>query len=237
MKGCGVYALTTLLTVLTHTQKSVAVTPASLQVDQVVDWFTGNFDNAQQVEESPFIPLVAMSNCTVDVEGFNEPDTQVVYLEQSQNSIPFRVRSYFFSPDESGVELSIRSFADTSGVEGICNEPEAERTFNIENVLSESCELSLVQESNKYVGTNTPVGCPTSFPGGKVLSEVVIQANQINSLDQIFSANGTLLFGSRIEFERVSSSTTVSEPTGQLGLVALGVAGISVALKRTLSER
>ncbi|WP_414565748.1 MULTISPECIES: hypothetical protein [unclassified Anabaena] len=64
MTNLKVYSLTFLLTVLVFPSRAVAFAPPlATQVKEVAQWFTGFFDNAQQVASNPNVPLITMSNC------------------------------------------------------------------------------------------------------------------------------------------------------------------------------
>lgn len=130
---------------------------------------------------------------------------------------------FFFSNEDSQVTLNINRFLDESSLLGLCDRPESEQFINATNLDNFNCEINLSWLLNSYVETNAPEGCPTTFPGGKVVSDIVIKPNLIDSLDLIFDGNGNLLFGTPITFERVEK---VPEPSILFGLFALGGLGI-----------
>lgn len=225
--------LSTLFLSVTFAQQSHAATmapPVSFQVEQVAEWFTGLFNNTKQVADNPMIPPITMSNCAVELVGGElMENTETVYLEQTTGGFPFRVRFYsFFSNDDSQVTLSIRRFINETPLIGLCDRPQSEQVINATNLDYFSCEVNISWLPNRYVGTNAPEGCPTTFPGGKVVSEVVITPNQINSLDQVFDGNGNLLFGTPIAFHRVEA---VPEPSIIFALFGLSSLGIGTAYK------
>ena len=203
--------------------------PLSLQVQQVTDWFTGLFNNNQQVENNPMVPPVTMSNCTVDLVGGTFSDGEVaVYLEQTTGGFPFRTRFYTFSPTQSQVNLSVRSFVEPTNLLGLCNRSPSERVVNFANIIDQSCDLQLDWQPGVYVGTNQPQGCVTNS-GATVISEIAIAANTINSLDRIFDQNDNLLFATPIEFRRVE---TVDEPTVPSTFLLLGFFTTVLIIKR-----
>ena len=53
-----------------------------------------------------------------------------------------------------------------------------------------------------------------------MVSTVAIQPNEIDALDQIFSANGNLLVATPIEYRR---TTSVPGPSLSFGLLAFGI--------------
>ncbi|MEL7035347.1 MAG: chromophore lyase CpcT/CpeT [Cyanobacteria bacterium J06592_8] len=228
-----VCTLSTLFLSLVFPQASQAstLTPSvSFQVEQVAEWFTGLFDNTKQVANNPTVPPISMSNCPVELVGNDIiENAEMIYLEQTTGGFPFRVRFYsFFSNDNSQVTLSIRRFIDETSLLGLCDRPETEQVINATNLDTFSCEINLSFLSNQYIGNNAPEGCPTTFPGGKVISEVVIEPNRIDSLDQVFDGNDNLLFGTPIAFHRVES---VPEPGSIFALFALSGLGIGTACK------
>ncbi|MDF5708343.1 MAG: chromophore lyase CpcT/CpeT [Nostoc sp. S4] len=220
-----VYTLTALFSALTFAQATRATAasppPLELQVKQVAQWFTGLFDNSQQVATNPSVPLITLSSCSVELTNA-EPvtGTENIYLEQKSIN---RFRLYSFSQENSAVNLSIRAFNANYSPVGLCNRPESEHTLDSSNVLKTSCNLEIFWNAGDYIGNNSPNGCPTSS-GGKVISSVVVSENDIYSLDKIFAANGNLLFATPIEFRRVDS---IPEPSFTLGIIALGVWGTS----------
>ena len=111
----------------------------------------------------------------------------------------------------------------------MCDRTPSERTIEVDNIASFSCDFDLFWQPVLYTANNAPDGCPTSFPGGKVVSDVAIFSKGINSLDRIFNANGDLLFGTKIEFRRRS----IPEPSTIFGLL---VFGFSLAIFRKVSS-
>lgn len=202
MNRLKVCSLTVLFSILVCMPKSRA---ATMQVDQVVNWFTGLFQNTSQVEENPFFPLITMNNCQVQVVGAEIPGKSV-YLQQETDGFPFRIRYYEFKPLEDGVNLSIYFFKDESSLVGLCQRPPSERSLDFNKInFRESCDIFLRLEvaSFSYLGNNAPDGCPRSS-GGKVVSDISLQANRILSLDKIFDEEGELEFGTEIDFRRVN---------------------------------
>ncbi|QLE59689.1 chromophore lyase CpcT/CpeT [Nostoc sp. TCL26-01] len=226
MNKLKVYSLTFLLSVLVFPSRAVAFAPPlSTQVKEVAQWFTGFFDNAQQMASNPTTTPITMSNCSVQLDDGNLfSNSQNVYLEQ-QSTVFERIRFYSFSEGNSVVNLSIRSFLNSGILRGLCNQPEQQRIINISNIATTSCNLSLTWQENRYIGTNAPNGCPTST-GGKVVSNVTFFNNGVNSLDQIFTANGNLIVNTPIEFRRI---TSIPEPSFILGILALGIWGNAIA--------
>lgn len=223
-----VSTLTILLSAFTFTQapRATAITapPLETQVKQLAQWFTGLFDNSQQVETNPSIPLITLSSCSVELTDNSSINaTENIYLEQKSIN---RFRLYSFSQGDSSVNLSIRAFAASYSVSGLCNLPEAEHVIDASKVLSTSCNLELNWQPSYYIGNNAPNGCPTSS-GGKVISSVTVTKNSIDSLDQIFSVNGNLLYGTPIKFRRVES---IPEPDFILGMLGFAIWGTSQIL-------
>jgi len=230
-----IYTLSTIFLTVTLAQKSHAATitstpPISFQVNQVSEWFTGLFDNTKQVANNQTIPPITMSNCGVKLVGSElMENTETVYLEQRTGGFPFRVRLYsFFSNNDSQVTISINRFLDETSLLGLCDRPQSQQVINATNIDNFSCEVNLSWFDNSYVGSNAPVGCSTTFPGGKVVSDVLIKPNFIDSLDRIFDRNGDLLFGTTIAFERAGK---VPEPSILLGLFAFSGLGIGIVRK------
>lgn len=234
MNKLKAYTLTVLVSTLTFAPESRAATiapPLEEQVNQVAQWFTGFFNNAQQVAGNPSIPFISMSNCGVQLAGANPVGgTQNVYLEQKSSAFE-RQSFYSFSPGNSAVNLSVRSFVNRDILSGLCNKPEPQRIVNINNIVATSCDLLLIWEPKRYTATNAPNGCPTSS-GGKVVSQVAISNSGIDALDLIFNAQGNLLIGTKIEYRPINSNS-IPEPDFTLGLLALGI-GSTAALSGKL---
>lgn len=199
-------------------QAHAALIPSvSEQVAQVTRWFTGDFNNAEQVSQNPSVPLITLSTCQVQLLNSTEPSgTKSLYLEQP---VLNRFRLYSFTPENDTVNLSIRSFINPGSLAGICEQPLVNRVVSQNNLLNAVCNLMLFWEPNRYIGSNAPTGCPTST-GGKVVSDVTFQPNSIISLDRIFSSTGQLIVATPIEFRRV---TSVPEPTMWAGLAIAGI--------------
>ncbi|MDF5737416.1 MULTISPECIES: chromophore lyase CpcT/CpeT [unclassified Nostoc] len=228
--------LTVLVTTFSFVQQSRADTiapPIKTQVKEVAQWFTGFFDNAQQIANSPSVPLITISNCSVQLDDSNPlADTQNVYLEQESPGFE-RLRLYSFSEENSVVNLSINSFLNENTVRGLCNHSQSTRTISINNVEHNTCNLQLFWEQNSYIGNNAPNGCITS-DGFKVVSDVTIEQSSIDSLDKIFDAKGNLLVATPIEFRRVEP---VPEPSVIFGLLALGIWSTKNAISDNLKDK
>jgi hypothetical protein len=196
------------------------------QVQEAAKWFTGLFDNAEQVSEDPTVPLITMSNCAVELVGGNfSNNAESIYLEQNfiNSAQPPRIRYYEFSEGSTGVLLGIRAFTNSQGLAGLCKQPAQQRRLNFDDIASESCEIELFLATNprRYTGTNAPLGCPAaSNPALRVISSLTIEPNQVNSLDVGF-IGGVQIFGTPITFHRVP------EPDLLLGLMAVGLLGLS----------
>lgn len=179
--------------------RAAVALPHQAQLDEVVEWFTGNFDNAAQVSRDPSVPLITLSTCSVQLGEATEPfGTQALYLEQPEIN---RIRFYSFSPRNDTVKLSIRSFVNPNSLSGICSRPLPERAIDPDNLTDAVCILELFREDNSYMGSNAPIGCPTSTDG-KVVSSITFEKNSTISLDQIYSSSGQLIAGTTIEFRR-----------------------------------
>ncbi len=136
--------LTFLVTTFSFLQQSRADTsapPIKTQVQEVAQWFTGFFDNAQQIANSPSVPLITMSNCSVQLDDTNPlADTQNVYLEQESPGFE-RLRLYSFNEVNSAVNLSISSFVNENIVRGLCNHSQSRRQLGINNIEKNTCNL------------------------------------------------------------------------------------------------
>ncbi len=236
MNKVTVCTLTMLCSTVVGVGESDAATvapPLFEQVQQVTDWFTGEFNNVEQVADNPLLPPITMSNCSVELLGGNfSENSEAVYLEQTTGGVPFRVRFYSFSPTDTQVNLSVQPFLDQSSLLGLCDRPASERVINFSNILNQSCDIGLSWQPGLYVGTNAPNGCLTAS-GGTVVSDVSISANEIDSLDQIFDQSGNLVFATPIEFRRAAA---VDESSAHLGLLILGFWGISMSLVHRSSD-
>ncbi len=229
LKAC---TLAFLLTGFVFPQQSHAaeVKPLSTQIQEVVKWFTGKFDNTNQVASNPGTPYITLTNCQVQLNGSIGTDgTQNVYLEQNIAGFD-RVRFYSFALGSGVIDLGIRSFINSSSLTGLCDRPVSERIISQNNLAAAVCSLDLTYEQNRYVGDNAPIGCPTST-GGKVVSNVSIEADTIESLDQIFSSSGQLLVNTPIKFQRIAA---VPESSPLVGLVLAG-AGLVFLRRRKLA--
>lgn len=212
-------------TIMVAEPGEAAVLSSNQQVQQVVDWFTGFFTNSTQVANDKTIPFITMENCTALALGKDNSKAKYVHLEQYFGGVDLlRTAAYEFSPSDSGVNLSVFSYLDNNMALGSCdnNTP----AIDLSNLVSVSCDLTLVYEPNKFFGTNESIGCPTSFPepGSIVVSTVTITPNTIDSLDQFITPDGDLL-GTPIAFERV---TTTPEPMPTLTLMGIGLVGLVV---------
>lgn len=222
MNKLKAYTLTVIIAALSFPQASRAagVAPSvEAQVRQVAQWFTGFFNNTQQVSSNPSVPFVSMSNCKVQVAGVNPAnDTENIFLQQDSSAFQ-RTSFYSFSKGNSGVNLSVSTILNGGNLSGLCSRPESARVIDNSNISTTSCNLQLTWEPTRYVGTDAPGGCPTST-GGKVISNVTIFENGVDALDQIFDAQGNLLVATPIQFRRIDS---IPEPSFTIGVLAFGL--------------
>ncbi|NEP11848.1 MAG: hypothetical protein F6K14_16890 [Symploca sp. SIO2C1] len=199
------------------------------QVGQVVKWFTGFFTNNAQVASNSDIPFLTMENCSASVLGSGNSTAQYVHLEQYIGGVSLlRTAAYEFSPGDNGVNLKVFPYLNDSAALGSCDR--ATPQIDLSNLVSTSCDLNLVYKSNQFFGTNSPVGCPTSFPvpESTVVSTVTISADAIDSFDEFSTPFGTS-FGTPIEFQRVAKTP---EPGINGTLISLGLVGLVAIRKR-----
>ena len=228
MNKIKAYTLTILLSTFAFVPKTRAATivpPISQQVNQVGSWFTGFFDNRQQVASNSSVPLITMYNCEVQLQGINSVDSsQTIYLEQTTGGFPFRTAFYSFSEGSSGVELSVSRFIDPNPLIGLCDRPASERVVDLDNISPQSCDFQLAWQPELYTANNAPNGCLTAS-GLKVVSDVTIGKRAIDSLDLGFDLNDKLVFGTKIEFLAV---TSIPESSLALGLLTFGFLGMGL---------
>ncbi|MCC5664312.1 CpcT/CpeT family chromophore lyase [Nostoc sp. CHAB 5784] len=147
MNFVKVYTLTALFSAFTFAKAcatAVTAPPLETQVKQVAQWFTGLFDNSQQVATNPSIPLITLSSCNVELTNANAvTGIENIYLEQKSIN---RFRLYSFSQENSAVNLSIRAFDANYSITGLCNRLESEQTLDSSKVLPTSCNLELLWE-------------------------------------------------------------------------------------------
>jgi hypothetical protein len=217
----------TLLFTSLNTPAAAVTLSSPEQVQQAVNWFTGLFNNSDQVASDPSIPFLTMENCAVSASG-GLATSQYVHLEQNFGDTGALLRSsaYEFSPGDTGVDLSVFSYLNRAAALGTCDQ--AMPTLDFDNLALPSCDVMLAYRHDEFFGTNAPGGCPTSFPvpGSIVVSTVTITADMVNSLDTFILPTGGSI-GTPIAFSQV----TTPEPTMMMGLVAVGLMGI-VSYKR-----
>ena len=87
MKLSSKSILTTLFSfIILSAPAQAASLTASERVNLIVDWFTGLFDNRQQVIIEPAILFLTMENCAVSpLANVRETNAQYVHLEQYIN--------------------------------------------------------------------------------------------------------------------------------------------------------
>lgn len=209
------------ISVTLSTQVQAANLTARERVNLVVDWFTGFFDNSEQVARDLDIPFLTMENCaTAPTSNIPATSSQYVYLEQyiNGNSL-LRSRGYEFSPTAEAVDLKVYRYSDQNAALGTCQE--ASPNIDLSTLVSPSCDVSLTYEPKRFFGTNAPIGCPASVPNLDIVSMIEITPDEINSLDQFISF-GVTIAGTTIEFRRVA---TTNEPLGAIALIGLGITG------------
>ena len=223
--------LTALLTSFVVSSQAQAATLTSReQVSRVVEWFTGLFDNTEQVSTEPDVPFLTMENCVASPFGdIVSTDSQYVHLEQYIGGTSLlRTSGYEFSPITSGVSLKVYSYAERDAAVGTCNDPNP--SINLSNLVSPSCDLTLIYEPESFFGTNSPTGCASGFPlpGSTVVSTVEITADGVDALDRFF-ADGLPPIGTEIEFRRIA---TTNEPRSAIALISLAIIGLAKSRRR-----
>ncbi len=231
MKLSSKSILTTLFTsIILSAPAQAASLTASERVNLIVDWFTGLFDNRQQVIIEPAIPFLTMENCAVSpLANVGETNAQYVHLEQYINGNRLlRSSGYEFSSTTEAVSLKVYSYLNRAAAVGTCNQ--VNPTIDLENLAFPSCDLTLIYEPRRFFGTNSPIGCPSSFPrsGSTVVSTVAIMPNGVNALDRFFAPESAP-FGSEIEWRRVA---TTNEPLNPIPLVSFGLFGLVTSLSQ-----
>lgn len=238
MNKLSTYSLIILFSTLTfapQTQAATLAPPLSKQVQQVAEWFVGFFNNAPQVANQPLTPRITMANCTVQIvnTSLSKP-TRSIYLEQIIEGRPPRTRYYQFDSVNSTLNLSIRSFISGDPFLGLCSRPSSERIIDFNQLKSNSCDLQLMwkQDPVRYTGNNDPDGCPGTF-ANKIISDIEISPNQINSLDIGLAADGTSIFAIPIEFSPVN----VPENSLDYSWFLIGILGTFTTWRRQKKSR
>ncbi|NEP16802.1 MAG: PEP-CTERM sorting domain-containing protein [Leptolyngbya sp. SIO4C1] len=227
MRPSRIASVTALLVAALSAPATAATLSPVKQVQQVVDWFTGFFDNRAQVSRNANVPFLEMENCAVSANG--SANSQYVHLEQFFGSSGRLLRSsaYEFSPAATGVDLSVFSYRDRAAALGTCDQ--AMPSLDLSNLAMPSCDIMLAYKPEAFFGTNEPDGCPTSFPipGSTVVSTVTISADAVDSLDVFRLPTGGEI-GTPIAFRRVSTP----EPAMLAALAGLGLAAIASRRKK-----
>lgn len=177
------------------------------QVQELARFFQGSFFAAGG-------PPLTMDNCEVTVSGLGSDDDDddddegpvFIHLQQAIAGGPlFRIRLYEVAVIDGEPTFAVRSYVDPDLVTGICDLPASQRVIDFANVIPESCNVPFMLVGNTYEGSNFPEGCPSNaFGAVKVTSDASVSPTNVTSLDRFFAADGTLLFGSPISFDRIS---------------------------------
>ena len=197
---------------------TIAASPAAAatlddDLDVMLSWFAGEFDNHQQVIEeqeaetppeqphewihSIFVP--------VDLPALGE---HVFYVEQYTDGDPakiYRNRLYTFSinQEEQAVQLTIHSFADPKAVEGAHLDPTKLAGLTSDDVRSISgCEVYWKRVApDRFIGSIPDGACRVvSQRSGKTLiidDDLVLTPDEIWIGDRAVDEDGNWVFGNR----------------------------------------
>ena len=206
------------LAVATLVVLSLAAGPAaagSLQQDleDLLSWFAGEFDNHLQVieeeeaESPPEQPHEWIHSIfqPVELPALGE---HVFYVEQYTDGDPakiYRNRLYTFSvnADEQAIQLTIHSFADPKAVEGAHLDPSKLAGLTADDVRSISgCEVYWKREAaDRFIGSIPDGACRVvSQRSGKTLiidDDLVLTPDEIWIGDRAEDEDGNWVFGNR----------------------------------------
>ncbi|MEX1312125.1 MAG: chromophore lyase CpcT/CpeT, partial [Candidatus Sulfomarinibacteraceae bacterium] len=187
----------------------------SLEVDLEVmmEWFAGEFDNHQQVveeieaEKPPEQPHEWIHSIfqPVELPVFGD---HVFYVEQYTDGDPtkiYRNRIYSFSINEEmeAIQLTIYSFKDHEAVIGAHEDPSKLEGLTMEDVRTlPGCEVFWKKQADNFIGWMPDGACRVpSRRTGKIIvidDDLVLTKNEIWIGDRAEDEDGNYVFGNKL---------------------------------------
>jgi CpeT protein len=176
------------------------------QVQEVVKHLTGIMDTTQQAATNPKAPSVRMTTCKVTVNTVKTMRKPVIYLYQEQaltNKLekPYRQRFLRISPSKNNtIESAGFKPLNPEKLINLCNQPDTERTFKMEEIGKSECSVFLKKQGNDYIGETQKGGCPSNYKGAvKITNKIILHSTGMDTFDRGYDANGKILWGAKNE--------------------------------------
>jgi CpeT/CpcT family (DUF1001) len=176
------------------------------QVQEVVKHLTGIMDTTQQAESNPKAPSVRMTTCKVTVNAVKNAKKPVIYLYQEQAltsklNKPYRQRFLRISPSKNHtIESAGFKPLTPEKLINLCNKPDTERTFKLEEIGKSECSVFLKKQENDYIGETQKGGCPSNYKGAvKITNKIILHSTGMDTFDRGYDANGKVIWGAKNE--------------------------------------
>ena len=171
-------------------------------VDLLAQRLAGRFDSVDQAAADPDnYRAVQLHACVVEAP---ELGRRVLYIEQAlveRVSAPYRQRLYVLAARaQDGASSRVFELKDPGPRVGLCDAPAHARRFGAAEVVErEGCRVELVRDGEAYRGGTVGKGCTSGLAGASyATSEVTITAQQIESWDRGFAADGSQVWGAEL---------------------------------------
>ncbi len=181
-------------------------------IEILVDWFTGEFNNFEQHEEDIYAkekkgkdikPHIHMHSIFAPIE-FPKLGKYVFHVQQSQGNDlrkVFRQRLYVFNENEEQniIELRIYKYPNDSEFFDVHKKPEKFKKLRVEELLETGCVVEWVRDGDKFTASNRGGQCEIYSHYFKkdiiVKDNITLFKDRILISDSIFDTEGKLLMG------------------------------------------
>ena len=193
-----------------ESQKNIVNDPVE-QLDQLVDWFTGEFNNFEQYEEDIYAKEIEGKDITphYHIHSIFAPikseklGKYVFHVQQSKGddlTRIFRQRLYIFElNDNSQIELSIYKYKDSEKYLGLHKDLELQTQLTSQDLINTNCKLIWEKNGEEFIARNKDEKCKTYSERFKkdifVVDSIVLTNNHISILDRIYDSTGKLIMG------------------------------------------
>lgn len=196
--------------------------PLHRQAEEVASWLGGVMSTAAQASQNAEAPDVQMTTCPVkmiDRPGIADEDSIFLYQEQALSrslNQPYRQRFLQIVPSPYSQSVESRSFRPTHARAwiGFCNQPEAKRIIQPDELGSPVCTVYLRRVGDQYIGSTPPIGCPANVRGAvRITNRIRLYPEGMETWDRGFDAQGTQVWGAMGEsyqFRKVQDAASVS---------------------------
>lgn len=172
------------------------------QVQEVASYLIGAMDTSAQAAVDRRAADVRITTCPIRVA---DSDAIFLYQEQALSlklDSPYRQRFLQIVPsaDNPGVESISYRPAHPENWQGLCHQPEVERSVPLPELGEAVCTVILQRDGEGYSGTTPEEGCAANYRGAvRITNHVKLTQGTMETWDRGFDAEGKQVWGAKDE--------------------------------------